>query len=84
MSQALHVECYAGYRAEERPLRFARQGDEDERKFEVKEILSQWQGVGYRCFKIRADDGNIYVLRHREKDDLWTLDSFKPNSGSRS
>jgi hypothetical protein len=43
----------------------------------VEEILDRWYGVGYQCFKVRADDGNIYVLRHSEKEDLWRLDSFR-------
>lgn len=72
----LHVECYAGYKADERPLRF-RSYAKDSRTFEVVEILDQWYGVGYRCFRVRADDGNIYVLRHNEKEDEWVLDSFR-------
>ena len=76
MSLPLQVECYAGYRADERPLRFT-MGSAGGRTYEVKEILDQWQGVGYRCFKVRADDGNLYILRHQEEEDSWTLDSFR-------
>lgn len=72
----LHVECYAGYKADERPLRF-RSGGKDSQTFEVVEILDQWYGVEYRCFRLRADDGNLYVLRHNEKEDEWVLDSFR-------
>jgi len=75
MSLSLKVECYAGYKAEERPLRFRSQSP-DARSFEVKEVLDQWYGPEYQCFKVRADDGNRYVLRHSAKDDAWTLDSF--------
>ncbi len=49
----------------------------DSRVFEVVEVLDQWYGVGYRCFKVHADDGNIYILRHKEKEDEWVLDSFR-------
>ena len=76
MPQTLLVECYAGYKADERPLRF-RAREKDSRTFEVEDILDQWYGVGYRCFKLRADDGNIYILRHKEKEDQWVLDSFQ-------
>lgn len=76
MSMALHVECYSGYKADERPLRF-RSRSKDSRTFEVVEVLDQWYGIGYRCFKVRADDGNVYILRHNEKEDEWTLDSFR-------
>jgi hypothetical protein len=72
----LQVECYAGYRADERPVRF-RFTAAPEKTFEVNEVLDQWHGVGYRCFRVRADDHNLYVLRHHETEDIWTLDSFR-------
>jgi hypothetical protein len=73
---SLHVECYAGFKADERPLRF-RPRDSDSKTFEVAEVLDQWYGIGYRCFKVLADDGNTYILRHNEKEDEWILDSFR-------
>ncbi len=79
MSLQLKVECYAGYRADERPLRF-RLGSATGRTLEVKEVLDQWHGVGYRCFKVRADDDNLYILRHQEAKDVWTLDAFRRDS----
>ena len=77
MDMALEVECYSGYRADERPLRFTFAGNPDAPKYDVKEVLDQWYGVGYRCFKVRADDGNIYILRHQISEDCWRLDSFR-------
>jgi hypothetical protein len=77
MDIELKVECYSGYRADERPLRFAFPGKAGAPKYEVKEVLDQWYGVGYQCFKVRADDGNIYILRHQESEDCWRLDSFR-------
>jgi hypothetical protein len=76
MSLLLQVECYAGYKADERPLRFTPRA-RDARTYEVKEVLDQWYGVGYRCFKVRADDDNTYILRHNEAEDIWVLDSFR-------
>jgi hypothetical protein len=72
----LYVESYSGYKADERPLRFSFR-DKDSRIFEVVEVLDQWYGVGDRCFKVLADDGNTYILRHNEKADEWVLDSFR-------
>jgi hypothetical protein len=72
----LYVESYSGYKADERPLRFSFR-DKDLRIFEVVEVIDQWHGVGYRCFKVLADDGNTYILRHNEKADEWVLDSFR-------
>lgn len=76
MTLRLKVECYAGYRADERPLRFRAVAAGASAR-EVVEILDRWYGVGYRCFKVRADDGNLYVLRHLEGEDVWELDSFR-------
>ena len=76
MCLTLKVECYAGYKGDERPLRFTPAGPKAERR-EVKQILDQWYGPGYLCFRVRADDSNVYVLHHEETSDLWTLDSFR-------
>lgn len=72
----LKVECYAGYKAAERPLRFTPRAA-GARTYEVREILDQWYGPGYQCFKVRADDDNFYILRHQSEGDVWTLDSFR-------
>ena len=77
MRMPLKVECYAGYKADERPLRFSLGTGGEGRTLEVKEVLDQWYGVGYRCFKVLADDGDIYILRHQEPEDVWTLDAFR-------
>jgi hypothetical protein len=73
---ALKVECYAGYKADQRPLRFT-PAVRGAPTYEVNEILDQWYGVGYQCFKVRADDGNIYIIRHEDEDDGWVLDAFR-------
>jgi hypothetical protein len=28
-------------------------------------------------FKLRANDGNLYILRHSQIADRWSLESFK-------
>jgi len=71
----LKVECHAGYKADERPLRFTSQIPEA-RTFEVKEVLEQWYGPEYQGFRVRADDNNLYILRHSARN-VWTLDSFR-------
>jgi hypothetical protein len=77
VSLHLQVECYSGYKADERPLRFSFGGTPGGQVFEVKEVLDQWYGVGYHCFKVLADDGNFYILRHQQAQDNWLLDSFR-------
>ena len=72
----LSVECHAGYKADERPVRFAIRG----RYFEVQEVDSQWYSPEATYFRVIADDQNIYILRHDEDRDLWTLDGFRAAS----
>ncbi len=69
----IRVECYAGYRAGERPLRFSLRG----REFQVEEVDGQWFSPDAIYFRVRANDGNFYVLRHDEGQDAWTLDAFR-------
>ncbi|MFZ0636438.1 MAG: hypothetical protein WA755_13460 [Candidatus Acidiferrales bacterium] len=69
----IRVQCYAGYRADERPQRFTLRG----RNFEVSEVDGQWYSPSVMYFRVRADDGNYYVLRHDEVQDSWTLDAFR-------
>lgn len=77
----VQVECYSGWKAEERPLRFRGDGHE----YVVEEVLDQWYGPEDIFFKVRADDGNLYLLRHQTSvpDGEWDLVSFrKSSSGS--
>jgi hypothetical protein len=71
----LRVECYAGRKEEERPVRFQLA----ERDYIVEEVVDQWYGPADTFFKVRADDGYLYILRRsRSPDaDCWTLESFR-------
>ena len=71
----LEVDCYSGRKADERPVRFRLEG----RQYLVEEVLDQWHGPQDAFYKIRADDGNLYILR-RESSSLegaWHLVSFR-------
>ena len=63
------VESYSGVKSEEYPLRFHLQG----RKINISKIEDRWLTPGCKCFKILADNGNIYVLEYNERDDVWSL-----------
>jgi hypothetical protein len=67
------VQCYSGAKADEYPLRFG-VGDNE---YQVEEILDRWYGPDDVYFKVRAGDGNIYILRHRSAADTWSLESFR-------
>src|SRR5712692_5305346 len=72
MKIQIRVECHAGYRADEHPLRFELRG----RIFEVTEVEDRWYSPGAIYFRVVAEDGNFYILRHDEGMDVWTLDAF--------
>jgi hypothetical protein len=69
----VEVESYSGFKADERPLRF-RLG---ERWLAVEEVVDRWYDPDATYFRVRADDGGVYILRHREQTDLWTLETFR-------
>jgi hypothetical protein len=74
----LRVECHAGHRADERPLRFFL-GD---RPVEVIAIIDSWVGPDHRYFKLRGDDGDVYILRHDTNADAWDLTMFARGRGA--
>ena len=71
----LDVECYSGRKADERPTRFRMDG----RQYTVKDVLDQWYDPESVFYKVRADDGNLYILRQQTStpDDVWELVSFR-------
>jgi len=71
----VEVECHSGRKADERPVRFRLDGHE----YMVEKVLDQWYGPEYVFFKVRADDGNVYILRHQTSvlDGDWNLISFR-------
>lgn len=71
----LSVECYSGRKAAERPLRFRLEG----RQYEIDAVLDQWYDPESIFYKVRADDGNLYILRQKTStpDGEWELVSFR-------
>jgi len=45
----------------------------------VDEVLDQWYGPSDAFFKVRADDGNLYIPRQDRStaDGAWSLESFR-------
>jgi len=69
----LRVECYAGRKADEHPIRFCL----DDHEYLVEEVVDQWYGPADTFFKVRASDGHPYILRHGGNEDEWSLESFR-------
>jgi hypothetical protein len=68
----IRVECYAGYRGEQEPRAFWL----GERRVAALEILDRWVAPEHRYFKVKADDGHVYILRRDEAKGEWTLGAF--------
>lgn len=73
----LTVECHAGYRGEQEPRRVHFSG----RVIEVEEILDRWLAPDHRYFKLRGDDGAVYIVRHDEGQGLWELTLYDNRPG---
>ena len=56
----IHVECYAGYKADERPISFVLDG----KKLMVEKVIDQWRTPEFEYFKVLADDGKGCLLRN--------------------
>ena len=65
----IQVESYNGYRGQERPLRMVI----GQRQVEVVEIIDRWLAPNYRYFKLRGDDGDLYIIRYDVQEDCWEL-----------
>lgn len=68
----IRVECHAGYRVEETPLRFYL----GERKVEVLEVVDRWLSPDHRYFKVKGDDAALYIIRYDVPSDEWELTMF--------
>jgi hypothetical protein len=49
----------------------------DGREIKVSNYLDQWHGADYRYFKLKGDDGNLYILRLDETRLEWELIMFQ-------
>ncbi len=64
-----------GRKADERPARFRLTG----KKYSVEAVLDQWYEPESILDKVRAGDGNLYILRQQtpSPDGAWDLVSFR-------
>jgi hypothetical protein len=72
----IDVESYCGFKDDQRPLRFRLGGD----WLDVTEVVDQWCGPDTLWFRVLASDGNVYLVKRREKEGVWTLESSRPTS----
>jgi len=74
--ERIQVECYSGYKINERPMAFTYQGH----RWEIQEIVDRWyEGdidpirpeVSY--FKVKTTEGSIFILRYLYLFDSWSM-----------
>ena len=74
--EQIPVECYSGYKANERPVVFTFR----ERRWEIAEVVDRWYegGIGAgrpqaNYFKIRTTEGNVFLLRYLAHSGAWSI-----------
>lgn len=74
--ERIKVECYSGYRVNERPVAFYFQ----KRRWEVEEVVDRWYEGGILpgrpaldYFKVRTSEGRIFILRYNSLFDAWAI-----------
>ena len=74
--ERIEVECYSGYRANERPVAFTFQ----DRRWQVEEIIDRWYEGEVQSdepaldyFKVRTVEGRVFLLRYNSLFDAWSI-----------
>ncbi|HUE44410.1 MAG TPA: hypothetical protein VMP12_12620 [Candidatus Sulfotelmatobacter sp.] len=69
----VQVETYSGYKADERPMRVTIDGQ----TVEVVEVEDRWYSPGATFFRVRLANGEQYVLRQIEAQEVWVLEPYR-------
>lgn len=72
--ERVRVECYAGYQADQEPV--AVHGDGGRRR--VVGIERRWVEPGAAFFRVRLEDGGVWLLRHDRRADCWDIVAVTP------
>jgi hypothetical protein len=74
--QVIGVECHSGYQTDELPWRL----NLIDGVREIVAIEDRWYSPGATYFRVLVDDGDRYVLRHEEAQDVWSLTGYRAAS----
>jgi hypothetical protein len=69
----VRVECYAGYKGDERPTRVHLGAH----SLRVVAIEDRWYSPGATFFRVVVEGGDRYVLHREDAQDFWTLSAFR-------
>ena len=70
----LTVDAFAGYKGEKTPRSFVLEG----RTLSVQHVVDRWYSETHSYFRIKAGDGQRYVLRLDLDEDVWELIMSEP------
>lgn len=70
---AVRVECYSGYKADERPVRLFL----GERALDIEQVEDTWYEPGATYFRVTVRGGDCYVLRRVDAQDAWELSAYR-------
>ncbi len=65
----LVVEAYSGYKGEETPRVFTHEGI----RRQILQIIAQWYTEQHSYFRVRTDEGDVYVLRYDLENVAWEI-----------
>ncbi len=63
----MRVECYAGYRGDERPVAFWA----DTERIAIEAVLETWMTEDGTYFRVRGADQSVTVLRRNDRHGCW-------------
>ena len=73
VEKRVKVETYSGYKADERPVRVKIDGA----TVEVAEVEDRWYSPGATFFRVLLANGERYVLRRVEAQEVWVLEAYR-------
>jgi hypothetical protein len=73
VEESVDVETYSGYKGGERPVRVTIDGT----SIEVVEVEDRWYSPGATFFRVRLANGERYVLRRIEAQEVWMIEAYR-------
>src|SRR6267154_5546057 len=73
VTNTVRVECYSGFKSDERPVKL----QIGQQMLDVAEVEDRWYSPGATYFRVLLANGERYVLRREDAQDVWTLEAFR-------
>jgi hypothetical protein len=78
------MDVYVEFAADDRTVATPQRLHLGERVIAVVEVLDRWLGADYGYFKIRGDDGRLYIVRLDVPSGRWQLTLYDRRGPERS